>query len=83
MMPNFYRKKPVVITALQWTGDNSEEMLKFCERCFFKSEKTDLTIVTLEGDMQATVGDYIIKGVQGEFYPCKEAIFELTYETVV
>lgn len=82
-MPKFYRKKPVVISALQWTGENSAEMLKFCERCFFKAEHTDLTIVTLEGDMQATVGDYIIKGVKGEFYPCKSEIFLLTYETVV
>jgi hypothetical protein len=82
MMPKLYRKKPVVISALQWTGNNSEEMLKFCERCFFKAEKTDLIIVTLEGDMQATIGDYIIKGVKNEFYPCKEDIFKLTYETV-
>jgi hypothetical protein len=80
MMPKLYRKKPVVISALQWTGNNSEEMLKFCERCFFKAEKTDLIIVTLEGDMQATIGDYIIKEVKNEFYPCKEDIFELTYE---
>jgi hypothetical protein len=82
MRPKLYRTKPVVISALQWTGNNSEEMLKFCERCFFKSEKRDLIIVTLEGDMQATIGDYIIKGVKNEFYPCKEDIFKLTYETV-
>jgi hypothetical protein len=42
----------------------------------------DLFIDTLEGDMQATVGDYIIEGVEGEFYPCKPKIFELTYEIV-
>jgi hypothetical protein len=82
-MPKFYRKKPVVITALQWTGENMNEMLDYCERCFFKADSKDLTIVTLEGDMTASLGDYIIKGVQGEFYPCKPDIFQLTYENVV
>lgn len=83
MMPKFYRKKPVVIQAVQWKGDNQTEMLRFCERCFSKIEKDNLVVVTLEGDMTASVGDYIIRGIQGEFYPCKPDIFELTYETVV
>lgn len=83
MMPKFYKKRPIVIQAVQWTGDNQTEMLKFCERCFSKMEKDNLVVVTLEGDMTASVGDYIIRGIQGEFYPCKPDIFELTYETVV
>jgi hypothetical protein len=83
MMPKFYRKKPVVIQAVQWKGDNQTDMLKFCERCFIKGEKNNLIVVTLEGDMTASVGDYIIRGIQGEFYPCKPDIFELTYETVI
>jgi hypothetical protein len=58
-------------------------MLGFCERCFSKGEANNLVVVTLEGDMTATVGDYIIRGVKGEFYPCREDIFKLTYETVV
>ena len=82
-MPKFYKKRPIVIQAVQWTGDNQAEMLKFCERCFSKMEKDNLVVVTLEGDMTASVGDYIIRGIQGEFYPCKPDIFELTYETVV
>lgn len=82
-MPKFYRKKPVVIQAKQWTGNNLTEMLGFCERCFSKGEANNLVVVTLEGDMTASVGDYIIRGVKGEFYPCREDIFMLTYETVV
>jgi hypothetical protein len=82
-MPKFYRKKPVVIQAKQWTGDNLTEMLGFCERCFSKGEANNLVVVTLEGDMTAAVGDYIIRGVKGEFYPIKELIFKQTYESVV
>jgi hypothetical protein len=81
----FYRKKPVVIQAVQWTGENNIEILNFCHRCYITSSgKTkDLVISTLEGDMSALVGDYIIRGVKGEFYPCKEEIFHMTYENVV
>lgn len=81
----FYRKKPVVIQAVQWTGENNIEILNFCSRCYITSSgKTkDLVISTLEGDMSALVGDYIIRGVKGEFYPCKEEIFDMTYEDVV
>ena len=81
----FYRKKPVVIQAVQWTGENNVEILQFCSTCYITSSgKTkDLVITTLEGDMSASVGDYIIKGVKGEFYPCREDIFDLTYETVI
>jgi len=81
----FYRKKPVVIQAVQWTGENNVEILQFCSNCYITSSgKTkDLIISTLEGDMSASKGDYIIKGVKGEFYPCKEDIFDLTYETVI
>jgi hypothetical protein len=81
----FYRKKPVVIQAVQWTGENNIEILNFCSRCYITSSgKTkDLIVSTLEGDMSALVGDYIIRGVKGEFYPCKEEIFHMTYEDVV
>lgn len=81
----FYRKKPVVIQAVQWTGENNIEILNFCSRCYITSSgKTkDLVISTIEGDMSALVGDYIIRGVKGEFYPCKEEIFDMTYEDVV
>ena len=76
-----YRKKPVVIDVIQWVGSNWHEIQQFVTT---KNEVfIDLGIVkiyTLEGIMEASKGDYIIKGVQGEFYPCKPDIFELTYE---
>lgn len=78
-----YRKKPVVIEAIQWTGDNLKELRQMdgfnaVHTCF----GGHLKVGTLEGNMSATVGDYIIKGVHGEFYPCKPDIFEKTYERV-
>lgn len=74
-----YIKKPVVIQAVQWNGDNVEEVQSFCgEDCIMNTDF--FSIKTLEGDMYVSVGDYIIKGVNGEFYPCKPDIFEKTYE---
>ena len=86
-MPKKYRKKPVVIEAIQWDGKNDREIMAFyggglCTRESFFEEEKFLEIPTLEGVLQASVGDYIIKGVQGEFYPCKPDIFEVTYEKV-
>lgn len=79
-----YVKKPIVIEAVQWTGKNQEEILAFCNKAdFFYDYKIDelrLTIKTLEGNHIATIGDFIIKGIKGEFYPCKLGIFEQTYE---
>jgi hypothetical protein len=84
-----YRKKPVEIDAIQWNGDNLTELLSFCPVCYLKPTAVDykiteneLFISTLEGPMKGSIGDYIIKGVKGEFYPCKPDIFELTYEKV-
>lgn len=89
-----YRKKPVVIDAIQWTGLNPNEIKEFVGKkliivyyaAAYKAGATgiitNLTIHTLEGDMKADAGDYIIKGVKGEFYPCKSDIFEQTYEKV-
>jgi hypothetical protein len=76
-----YRKKPMVIQALQWKGDNEVEVLQFCSKCFIVTGDS-LKINTLEGTMSASVGDYIIKGVEGEFYACKPDIFKKTYESV-
>lgn len=78
-----YRKKPVVIEAKQWTGANYTEIDIFMQggRDYnFLGES--LIIKTLEGDHRADLGDFIIKGVHGEFYPCKPDIFEKTYEKV-
>lgn len=75
-----YIKRPVRIEACQWTGDNVREIKHFVKPIaeYLEDEKVIL-IHTLEGDMKANVGDYIIKGVKGEFYPCKEDIFKETY----
>lgn len=76
-----YRKKPVTIEAIQWTGSNVDEMKDFVNDAGIISFCTgELLIKTLEGTMLAREGDYIIQGVNGEFYPCKPDIFEKTYE---
>lgn len=87
-----YKKKPVVIDAVQATAKvgvkngltvmsfNINELKDFCPALY--ESKSGLYIRTLEGDMHVTPGDYIIKGVQGEFYPCKPDIFKQTYEKV-
>lgn len=82
-----FRKKPVEIEAIQWNGGNYEQMKDFITVDFkyrgnIVTGETTLIIPTLEGDMTANIGDYIIKGVNGEFYPCKPDIFEKTYELV-
>lgn len=75
-----YRKKPVTIEAVRWTGDNRKEIYDFCSDAY--TANCSLYIKTLEGVHIAREGDYIIKGVHGEFYPCKPDIFEETYEEV-
>ena len=79
-MPKF-RKKPVVIEAIRFIGSNYEEVREFIGQNTLCSDLS-IVISTLEGDMVAQKGDYIIKGVQGEFYPCKPDIFNSTYEVV-
>ena len=77
-----YSKKPVIIDAIQWTGSNIQEVADFCSACYMKpvDHVEKLHISTLEGIMVATEGDFIIKGIKGEFYPCKPDIFEMTYD---
>lgn len=78
-----YRKKPVTIHAMQYTGTlaNMAEIAVFMgDEVIANNDKIE--IPTLEGVMTASVGDYIIKGVRGEFYPCKPDIFEETYYEV-
>ncbi len=74
-----YTKKPVTIEAVVWAGDNIEEVVSFIGWKNVSYDKGKLRIQTLEGDLQASFGDYIIKGVKGEFYPCKPDIFSSTY----
>ena len=85
-----YRKKPVVVEAVRWTGSNLEEIRNFVGSVELFDTKRELkkmligiAIDTLEGTMMVNYGDYIIKGVQGEFYPCKPDIFLKTYEEVI
>ena len=76
-----YRKRPVIIDAIQFTGYNLPEMELFVPVGHYQEDGT-FDIVTLEGNLHVSIGDFVIKGVQGEFYPCKPDIFEKTYEAV-
>jgi len=77
-----YRKKPVTIEAMEVTIDNVDELVEFCEGNLKSHPLVGVVIETLEGKMNVSVGDFIIKGVKGEFYPCKPDIFYMTYEFV-
>lgn len=90
------RKKPIEIEAVKWTGENHREMFDFLENksneyisisgdnFYINHNKIEggLIIKTLEGEHMASIGDYIIKGINGEFYPCKPDIFEKTYDII-
>lgn len=76
-----FRKKPVVIDAIQWTGGNIEEIGEFLAGVHWATAGRNVVIPTREGDMAASPDDWIIKGVAGEFYPCKPDIFAATYES--
>jgi hypothetical protein len=82
----FFRKKPVVVEAMQFTGDNCITILKFIGCPDWDCPELHITdcpvIHTLEGDLHTSPGDWIIKGTAGEFYPCKPDIFENIYEAV-
>ena len=90
-----YMKKPIVIEAIQWTKENDVELehwlskeksveLEIDDHLYVAGVGTPyiskIQIKTLEGTMEASYGDYIIKGINGEIYPCKPDIFEKTYE---
>jgi len=78
-----YRKKPVVIEAFQWGIDVTPDWWRKKSGSFNVNVRTgSVFIPTLEGTHEGKVNDYIIQGVKGEIYPCKENIFELTYEKV-
>lgn len=85
-----FRKKPVEIEAIQFNGWNFGEINDWmlgkpawCSETYSSCYKDTMVIETLEGDMTANLGDYIIKGVKGEFYPCKPDIFEQTYDELI
>ncbi len=83
------RKKPVVVAAMLYNGTNHEEVCDWVNEnndhlipAHQMADRKSLIIPTLEEPMVADVGDYIIRGVKGEFYPCKPDIFALTYEVL-
>jgi hypothetical protein len=90
-----FRKRPVMIDAIQWVGDNLFDVIEFIharpdikgnfagmmwEQYEELVKREGLKIETLEGKMSASVGDWVIRGVKGEHYACKPDIFEMTYE---
>ena len=82
-----YKKKPVVVEAMQYTTETMTECLQFLKEgeaqyvlAAVELDEVIIKIVTLEGTMTVQNGDYIVKGVHGEVYPCKPDIFEATYE---
>ena len=94
-----YRKKPVIIDAVELTDKSIFEVTKFIDGKkpdissdmaldkwgdyeILTKERGYIIIETLEGNMHASFGDYIVRGVQGEFYPCKPDIFKQTYDEV-
>ena len=80
-----YRKKPIVIEAIQWDG-NIDKMINglsvYASVRYPYLLNGELMVPTLEGVMKASLGDYIIRGIANELYPCKPDIFEMTYEPV-
>ena len=78
-----FRKRPVVIDAIQWDGELATITDLYALGLDpIRISEARLNIETLEGEMTAMLGDWVIKGVQGEFYPCKPDIFAATYEAV-
>ncbi len=78
-----FRKKPIIIEAVQWIDTNKKQIDKFVgKELDYGDADCELIIPTLEGDMTAHLFDWIIKGIKGEFYPCKPDIFKQTYDEV-
>lgn len=75
-----YRTKPCEIEAVQWTDRNVAEIMRFVKNESAIITNGVLIIKTLEGDMVASTGDYIIRGLRGEYYPCKPDVFQKKYE---
>lgn len=82
-----YRKKPIEVEAMKFDGYNHDEIKawssgKVVSAKAWKTNYCQLEVHTLEGVMDVNIGDFVIKGIEGEFYPCKESIFIATYEEV-
>lgn len=81
-MVKYYRKKPVLIKAVQLTVDNADEVMDWVGQEYSYPGPEGIFIETLEGNHLARWGDFVIQGVQGEFYPCKPDIFDATYDVL-
>ena len=82
-----YKTKPCEIEAIKWDGNNFKEIDEFTNhkatmQLMYSSRSYELVIATLEGDMMASVGDFIIKGLRRECYPCKPDVIHKKYEEV-
>jgi hypothetical protein len=77
-----YRKKPVVIDAEQWVGSNlnDDDSMFQSPKVVIKEDGSEFIVATLEGTMTGQKGDWLIKGLKGEFYPCRNDIFVASYE---
>lgn len=76
-----YVHKPTCVDAIQWKGDNFEEVKKFAGEFVIYDEETHmLQTRLLEGDLSVEIGKYLIKGVDGQYYPCSEEVFSASYE---
>lgn len=83
--PTAYRKRPVIVEAIQWTGDNYAEIVDFLGDDHFGGAMqgpgfNEIFVITLEGSIRASLNDWIIRGTKGEHYPCKPDIFAEVYE---
>lgn len=80
-----YKRKPIVVQALQWTGDNFELIREFCghgDKALAQQVDGDIKLMSLDGYMTAHVGDYIILNQRGEIYPCNQSSFRDIYEKI-
>ena len=86
-----YKTKPCEIEAIQWMGDNLEEIIRFAKSSLIWNTiynglgqllGYEISIETLKGTMLVSKGDYIIRGLSGEFYPCREEVFKRNYEVI-
>jgi hypothetical protein len=81
----WYKKKPVIVMAMQWTGENFDALVDFAGDDVFMSALPGgtwiLKVATQEGFLNAQPGCWIIKGVKGEHYPCSDEVFQITYES--
>jgi hypothetical protein len=86
-MPETFVKKPIEVQAIQWTGDNADELEVFARYNFIIPDEGHIDCAEIYDRLHGTwikvsVGDWVIRGVHGEFYPCNSDVFEVTYEKV-